>query len=134
MKRLYFLAFLALILHSCYQPAQKPEFDMALVLPADTMVAVITDLHLAESMVNVEQKKNKSITDFPEQFLKTVVEKHGITTESLDESIRYYSYNTVLMDEIYEKVIMNLNMMEGEILNLQPKPESSPGKDSAAVE
>ncbi len=116
MRNALILTLLVLLLGSCYNNAPDPGFDMALVIPADTMVSVLTDFHLADGMINIEQKKGRTSSVLAGEYFYTVLERHQLTPEQFDESIRYYSYYTVQLDKIYEQVITNLSIMESSIL------------------
>jgi len=107
---------LILSLGSCYKTTQAPSFDMDLVLPADIMVDVLTDLHLADAIINMENRKGIPVEQLSGAYFHFVMDKHGITMERFEESVRYYAYYANQMDAIYEKVIINLSLKESRAL------------------
>jgi len=86
-----------------------------MVLPAETMVNVLTDLHLADATINLESKKGMPVEQLCGEYFHTVMDKHGITLEIFEESVLYYTYYANQMDAIYEKVIINLSLKESQI-------------------
>lgn len=112
-KIIWLLLILSLV--SCYKITQAPSFDMDLVLPADTMVNVLTDLHLADAIINMENNKGIPVEQLSGAYFHIVMDKHGITMESFEESVRYYAYYANQMDAIYEKVIINLSLKESQV-------------------
>ncbi|MFO7614234.1 MAG: DUF4296 domain-containing protein [Bacteroidales bacterium] len=107
---------LILSLGSCYKATQAPSFDLALVLPADTMVNVLTDLHLADAIINLENRKGIPAEQLSGAYFHMVMDNHGITMERFEESVRYYAYYADQMDAVYEKVIINLSLKESQVL------------------
>jgi hypothetical protein len=101
-----------LILVSCYRTAPEPTFDMSRVLPADTMVSLLVDVHLAEGAMNVGISRKPPIDQLASRYFETVLEKHAIDRKTFEESIRYYSFHAEQFNEIYEKVINELGKKE----------------------
>lgn len=118
MTRVFIWLLLLISLGACYNKIKAPSFDMELVLPPDTMVSVLTDIHLAEGIVNIEVKKNRPVEQVSGEYFHTVLQKHHISLEAFQESVRYYAYYADKMDAIYEKVIINLSKTES--LVIQP--------------
>jgi hypothetical protein len=99
-------------LGSCYHTTPDPSFDMSLVIPADSMVTLLTDLHLADGVINTIKVKEKSIGHLSNEYFSAVLDKHKIGRDTFDESLRYYAYHTEELNKIYEKVIVNLSKIE----------------------
>jgi hypothetical protein len=97
---------------SCYHTTRDPSFNMALVIPADSMVTLLTDLHLADGVINTIKVKEKSIEHLSNEYFSTVLDKHKIGRDTFEESLRYYAYHTEELSKIYEKVIVNLSKIE----------------------
>jgi len=116
MKRVHFIPFIFIILAAaCYRPAPEPRFDMAQVLPEDTMVVLMTEMQLIDGAINLKGRKGEPMSQYAEAYSQQILERHGITEESFKESIRYYSYYIDKMNDIYEKVIDSLGALESEI-------------------
>lgn len=103
---------LILALCSCYHTAPDPSFNMDLVVPADSMVTLLTDLHIADGVINTIKLKDQTIKQISTEYFTEILEKHRIGRDTFDESMRYYAYHTEEMSAIYEKVIVNLNKIE----------------------
>jgi hypothetical protein len=103
---------LIFLLGSCYHTASDPDFNMAMVIPADSMVALLTDIHLADGVINTIKVKDKSIPHLSNEYFEAVLDKHKIGRDTFEESLRYYAYHTEELDKIYEKVIVNLSKIE----------------------
>jgi hypothetical protein len=104
--------FFIILLGSCYHTTPDPSFNMTLVIPADSMVTLLTDLHLADGVINTVKVKEKSIEHFSSEYFTAVMDKHKIGMDTFEESLRYYAYHAEELDKIYEKVIVNLSKIE----------------------
>jgi hypothetical protein len=101
-----------LALGSCYHAVPDPTFKMDLVIPADSMVTLLTDLHIADGVINNAKLKDKSIKQLSTEYFTEILEKHGISQDAFNESMKYYAYHTEELDKIYDKVIVNLSKIE----------------------
>jgi hypothetical protein len=101
-----------LALGSCYHTVPDPTFKMDLVIPADSMATLLTDLHIADGVINNTKLKDKTLKQLSTEYFSEILEKHGISRDAFDESMRYYAYHTEELDKIYEKVIVNLSKIE----------------------
>jgi hypothetical protein len=99
-------------LGSCYHTARDPSFNMNLVIPADSMVTLLTDLHLADGAINTLKFKDKSPGHLSSEYFSVILEKHNIGRDTFEESLRFYAYHTEELNKIYEKVIVNLSKLE----------------------
>jgi hypothetical protein len=117
MRKLFYLLFLITGLASCYQTTSEPEFDMALVLPPDSMVFLLADLHMADAYVESIKDKKISKEHMASEYFNIILDGHRIDRQTFDESMRYYSYHTEEMDDIYEKVIVELSKRESKLIS-----------------
>lgn len=111
---------LFLILVSCYRSAEEPTFNMNLVIPADSMVILLTDVHLADGILNTTKEKDKSVKPVAAAYFDAILQKHNIDRATFEESMRYYAFHTEELDNIYERVIIDLNKIESKV---QPEIE-----------
>lgn len=116
MKYLRLIPIVVLVLAGCYHDAPEAKFDMSLVIPQDSMIVLLTDLQLVDATINLKAKEGRPISEYAGEYSRQVLDKHGVTREEFNESIRYYSFYVEKMDEIYEQVIINLSKKEAEIL------------------
>jgi len=127
MSNLFIGLILVFGLASCYQTAPDKEFDMSKVLPPDSMVSLLTDLHLADGIISTLKDKKVSVENMASEYFVVILEKHKIDKTIFEESMRYYAYHTEKFDEIYEKVVTNLGIRES-IINV------AKGEDTTALQ
>ena len=99
-------------LGSCYPSAPEIPFDMKLVITADSMVTLLTDLHTADGIITLLKDQKKSIDHLSNEYFEAVLQKHMIDRKKFEESMRYYAFHTEDLNEIYERVIINLSKKE----------------------
>jgi hypothetical protein len=119
--------FLVLLFAACYRAAKAPEFDAAAILPPDSMVAVLTDIHILEGIDNIVNKKDTAMADRTEKTLDIILNKYKIDRAAFEENLRYYAYHTEEYDKIYDQVIVNLSKLESETTVKQK--EDAPEED-----
>lgn len=91
----------------------KPETPPADVIPKDTMVRILTDIHIAEAKVaNMPLPLDSSYLYYG-KYKMEIYSKYGIGPERFDRSFDYYVRNLKEMDKIYEVVVDSLSLMEG---------------------
>jgi len=103
---------LLLSLGSCYRSAPDPSFNMTLVIPADSMVTLLTDLHTADGIVSTLKDKKKPVEQLSTEYFEAILKKHAIGRDVFEESMRYYAFHAEKLNEIYEQVIINLSKQE----------------------
>jgi len=116
MYRFYTIILLLLVLAGCYHDAPQESFDMSKVISQDSMVSLLTDLQLVDGTVNLRAKEGKPMADYASAYFQKMLDKHAVSKDEFNESIRYYSFYIEKMDEIYEQVIINLSLREAEVL------------------
>lgn len=119
MKQTLIIFISLLALAACYRdiPENQMQFDMTKVLNVDSMIIVLTDVQIVEGAINVKHRQKMQAGINSNVYLETVLVKHNITLEQLEESMRYYSYHTKELDKIYDQVIINLSKKESELMN-----------------
>lgn len=83
--------------------------DKKALLPADTLVAIIYDLHLADGVYSLPSSRTGIVkgTDTLEMY-GYIFEKHGTTKAIFDSSMGFYSEKPDELEKIYEKVLSQL--------------------------
>ncbi|NVO02884.1 MAG: DUF4296 domain-containing protein [Bacteroidetes bacterium] len=79
------------------------------IIPENQMIAILTDMHLAESATMLAQGQGKDIQLYTNHYYKEILAKNKISKSQLEKSIHYYAFNVKKMDKIYTEVITNLN-------------------------
>lgn len=82
------------------------------VLPPDSMVAVLRDLHLMESGINGHFFQSNNISSDRAVLREIVFKKHKIESAVFLRSVEFYSANPEHFDAVYEKVIIELSKLQ----------------------
>lgn len=89
------------------------------VIPPDSMVEVLTDIH----MVKAAQQLGMVIdTTDTSKFISFnyVWKKHRITEGQYKKSLDFYTHNPATLDSIYENVLSNLSKQKALLLAKKP--------------
>lgn len=121
MRTFFLFCLLALGMVSCYQTPADSDFDTDKVISADSMVSLLTDIHLADGIISTRKDKSIPVGHLSGEYFEVILKKHNIDRETFEESMRYYAYHTEEFSEIYEKVITNLSLKESLV---QPAQEA----------
>lgn len=93
-------------------------------LPADKMIAVLTDVHLAEGLMQGEMIDRKD--SLAAVFYRRIWAKHGITEVDFYESYQAYVRLPKEMEVIYDSVTVRLGEIAGDAPNVVPLPRERP--------
>ena len=107
---------LIIFLASCSRVEKNPAFNMELVLPADSMVTLLADLHLADGFIVTYKDKKHPVGHLANEYFEAVMQKHSVSEDQFEESMRYYAFYTEELDDIYEKVIIELSKAESMVI------------------
>lgn len=91
------------------------------IIPHKSMVKILREIYLTDGVILTERKHSLLGRDTIEYY-EPILNKYGYTTSQFDSSIKYYSRHTKELDEILDKVIIELSSMED-------KPKKVPDKD-----
>lgn len=91
------------------------------VIPPDSMVQVLTDVHIFQAMLQLGDYRNDSASTLRSAFLN-VLKKHHLTEADYKKCTQYYSSHPALLDSVYEKVLNNLSQLKAEQLGTQKHP------------
>lgn len=105
MTRIFAVMFLYLGLAT----ACKPKKENIPMLPADTLVAIIYDLHVADGVYSLPSSRTGIVkgTDTLEMY-GYIFEKYGTSKAIFDSSMGFYSGKPDELEKIYEKVLSRL--------------------------
>ena len=103
------------------------------VIPRDTMIVVLAEIHLAEASIqvlNVEVKDSLKAVSFG--FYNYIFSKHNITQELFKKSFDYYRSEPAYFHAMYDEVITHLSEDQAKYssLPLAPPRIERPLKDS----
>jgi hypothetical protein len=82
------------------------------VLPPDSMVSVLRDLHLMESGINGHFFQSNNISSDRSVLREIVFEKHKIESDRFLKSLEFYSANPEHFDAVYEQIIIELSKLQ----------------------
>jgi hypothetical protein len=76
----------------------------------EVLVNVLVDIHLADGIIN-DRKFHRRYEADSIDLLTPILNKYGITREMFDTTMTTYSRYPDLMDEVYNDVLIKLNVM-----------------------
>jgi|GEM_PF-6365555 len=101
---LLFFTFLLFYVYQC--KTDKHKID---IIPEQKMILILTDVMIAESAINFEQGQQKEIAAYTNYYYSVVFDKYKITKKQFEENMQFYSKNNKDFNEMFLKVIANLN-------------------------
>ena len=104
--------FVLLVLVSCGEKKQIHGKDL---IPRDVMVEVLTDIHLVDGITNDVKYYRRYNPQDSIDLYGAVFSKHGVTKESFDRTLAEYAKYPYLLNEMYDEVLMVLNLMQDQL-------------------
>ena len=116
----FLILLLALSLTACENPKaiKGKEF-----IERETLVGVLVDIHLMDG-VTQDRKFSRSYDADSVDILTPILEKHQVTRQMFDTTMFVYSRHPLLLDEVYNDVLIKLNVMLDE--NNKEDPANTP--------
>ncbi len=108
--KIRFLILSIILLASC---SQNKNIDDQLI-SEKKMIGVLLDVQISETYIQNSRTikdKNKNIN--PEDHYKYIFDKHQITKEQFDESIRFYQQDLEKFKSLYDSVEKRLQKIKG---------------------
>jgi len=94
------------------------------LIPADQMVDVIADMHLADAIALNNEPRYSGFELDSATLYQSVFDKYGVTRAMFDSTLSYYSARPQQFQTIYTQVTAKLNLMLQDALdNPEPEPE-----------
>jgi hypothetical protein len=119
----FFLLIITVLVASCYSGNERLESKIPPdALDRNTMIDLLTDIHLIEGILSQKQIKGVLAFELAEIYYDSLFVKYAIQKAQLDSSIAYYSRNPEVYEKIYTEVITNLSKIESVHIHI-------PGKD-----
>ncbi len=102
---------LALVLVIPIGCSEKTQITGKEYIPKETLVDVLVDLHLVDGITNDRKfyRKYEGVDSI--DLLGPILEKYEVTQKMFDTTIYEYSRHPDQMDEVYNEVLMKLNIM-----------------------
>lgn len=116
MKLFYIAVLLILIgiLSACgSKPDQTPKPDN--MIAQDTLVMMFYDIHLIDASLTTNVVDSRGVYSRYNLY-QSMFAKYNRNEDDFNETIRYYVLNDIeVLDEIYDKVLAQLNKEQGEL-------------------
>lgn len=111
-QRILITIAISTIILSCNIITNKTDDN---IIPRDSMVQIITEIHLADAVLNNAQNNGYIEPDSTPKYYSEILKKHNITKEKFDRSIKHYVDQLEEFDNMYDEVIAKLNLKQIEI-------------------
>lgn len=128
LTRVYFLA-IFFALFSCKEKTEKLPPG---ILSKDKMIAILTDVHIAEASPYGYALGTQQVNGIMANRYDDIMTKYGITYGEFKNSFDYYLAHPQEMDEIYQEIINKLSALEGKSRAIKA-PLKKLGTDSIAM-
>ncbi|MCD4709863.1 MAG: DUF4296 domain-containing protein [Bacteroidales bacterium] len=91
----------------------------------EVLVEVLVDIHLVDGVTN-DRKFHRRYDVDSIDVLSPILEKHQVSRQMFDTTMFVYTRNPELLDQVYNDVLIKLNVMLDENNKKEPasKPES----------
>jgi hypothetical protein len=90
----------------------------------EVLVNLLVDIHLADGVTN-DQKFSRKFEADSIDILTPVLEKYNVTRHMFDTTMYVYTRNPELLDQVYNDVLIKLNVMLDDI-SKDDDPSSTP--------
>lgn len=115
--------FVLISLLACKRSTEKiPPY----VIPKNKLIPLLVDYHLAQGISNSTAFRQRTQRYPVVNLSDSVLAAHGYTRVQFDSTLLYYSRNVNDFNEIYERVITELNRMQAKI-----EEKKSPAVDTS---
>ncbi len=92
-------------------------------LEREQLVDVLVDIHLADGVTN-DRKFNRMYDVDSIDILSPILEKHQVNRQMFDTTLIVYSQHPELFDQVYNEVLIKLNLMLDENDKEEAEPEA----------
>ena len=94
---------------------EKKQIKGRAFLPREEMVELMLDIHLLDGITNDVKYYHKYNPNDSIDLYGLIFEKHGVSRETFDTTLTEYTRYPNLLDELYNEVMMKLNLMHDQI-------------------
>ena len=101
----------SVILAGC---SQKKQISGKAFIPREELVDILVEIHLIDGITNDRKFYRRYDGVDSIDLLGPILEKHGVTVQMFDTTMFEYTRYPVLLDQVYNDVIMKLNIMMDE--------------------
>ena len=86
------------------------EKEIPIPLSEEKMIAVLIDMHMAESMIEKLPVLDRDTVG--NVYYRMIYRTHGISKEDFDESISILREDPVRLNKVYSEILEQLNVLE----------------------
>jgi hypothetical protein len=90
--------------------SSKQEQDQGPVLPKEKMVSILTDVHIAEAVVNARSFPLDTSVLLFRNIENQLLAKHHVTRPQFDSSYQWYARHVEEYQDLYAQVIDSLSL------------------------
>ena len=113
MKRVCIITLLWVVLASCSGKKADENVPQKLLTEPE-MVAIMADIQLMESDLNLRKTNGQDIKDRTVEYYGQLFEHHGITDSVFMENLRYYTRQPAVLERIMDSVVVRLTAEQTE--------------------
>ena len=122
--RLRYSTFLILLLALTFTACKKPKtISGKEFIERDALIGVLVDIHLMDGVTQDRKFSRKYDVDSID-ILTPILDKYQVTRQMFDTTMFVYSRYPLLLDEVYNDVLIKLNVMLDE--NNKEDPANTP--------
>ncbi len=110
-----FIVLASLILLLASGCGDKKKISGKEFIPRDDMVELMLDIHLLDGITNDVKYYRKYNPNDSVDLYGLTFEDHGYNRVEFDSTLAEYSRYPNLLDELYDEVMMRLNMMQDQL-------------------
>ncbi|PCH98103.1 MAG: hypothetical protein COB85_02205 [Bacteroidetes bacterium] len=115
----YLILFLAITSITCTN-----DGDLEMVpdgyLSKQQMVELLVDIQLIEGGIIIRKMDHKKFGDDINAYYQETFKKHGLTKESFELNLKYYTDNPEKLEVVYEEVLNELSKLQAESETQRP--------------
>ena len=106
---------MSMLLFSCQ--SKKPEIVPTAIIGKDTMVQMLTELHLIEASLAIKMTEKRKINALRNELKEKLYAKYGMKKERFYDSYNYYKERPQIIDSLYINVLTELSKKQAQLLN-----------------
>jgi len=84
------------------------------ILTKQEMVELLVDIQLIEGGIIIRKLDEKKFGEEINAYYQKAFKKHGLTKETFEYNMRYYTDNPEILDAVYEEVINEISRQQAE--------------------
>jgi hypothetical protein len=110
MRKLLFISLIILCQLSC---AEKEIEIPGNVLSKKEMTALLTDIHISQASVGIKSRTDSSGFTMKD-YIPVLLKRHNTERGTFIRSLKFYSENPDILQQVYDSVITGLSKIQGE--------------------